>query len=587
MLKNILINLLRLPFQIRRAGRESRMLPLLEPAVAVFNAGNFDETIRMCRSILVEEPQSAQANHLCGRALIELGRHVEAESFLKLAVHLAPDLAEAHADLSAVLLQAADYADAEVSCRRAVSIEPTEVRYRLRLVEILESAGRERDALAELAMAQECAPDQLDLLLKVCAGLDRKNRHLEMRRLAERAVMESGETFETLSCLAVACHGMDDMPAAINACRKALLLRPEQAEIHVTLGSALFDSGNVDDAVAALRRALKLNRESVAAHYNLGLINLMRGKYREGWEQFDYRFRLPKNRSWRACEPRWNGSTLRGRTLLVMREQGLGDEIMYASCYGDVITSAKKCIFECDPRLEPLLSRSFPDATFLPLQDLMTRVASEPGVPVDVRSYAGSLPRFLRGSLRDFPRHQGYLKADPQRIQDWRDRLNALGEGLKVGISWRGGTLVTKRGRRSFALNDLLPLLTVPGVQWVNLQYGERSDDIARLQSERGIKINDWPEAIDGGYDETAALVSALDLVISVCTSVIHLTGALGKPAWVLAPRVPEWRYGLAGKTMPWYPSVQLFRQPGPDAWEPVIHEVREQLLLKVATGAV
>lgn len=587
MLKNILINLLRLPFQLRRARHESRMIPILEPAIAVFNAGNYDETVRICRSILVGDPKSAQANHLCGRALIELDRHVDAAPFLRLAVQLAPGLAEAHADLSAVMLQASDYAAAEESCRRAVSIEPAEVRYRLRLVEILEAAGQERNALAELAMAQECAPEQLNLLLKVCAGLDRRNRHPEMRRLAERAVMESGETFETLSCLAVACHGMDDLSAAINACRKALALRPEQAEIHVTLGSALFDSGNIDEAVAALRRALKLNRESVAAHYNLGLINLMRGKYREGWEQFDYRFRLPKNRSWRPCEPRWNGSALRGRTLLVMREQGLGDEIMYASCYGDVIASAKKCFFECDPRLEPLLSRSFPNATFLPLQDLMTRVASDPGVSVDVRSYAGSLPRYLRGSLRDFPQHQGYLKADPQRTQYWRERLSASGGGLKVGISWRGGTSVTKRGRRSFTLTDLSPLLSVGGVQWINLQYGERADDIASLRNTHGIAISDWPEAIDGGYDETAALVSALDLVISVCTSVIHLSGALGKTAWVLAPHVPEWRYGLAGESMPWYPSVRLFRQPEPDAWPPVINDVLDQLSLKVAATAI
>ena len=585
MLKNILINLLHLPFQVRRARRENRILPALEPAIAAFNAGNYEETVGICRSLLLEESQSAQANHLCGRALIELDRHLDAEPFLKLAIQLSPELAEGHADLSSVLLQSSNYAAAEESCRRAVALEPTEVRYRLRLVEILEAAGLERNALSELAMAQECAPEQLDLLLKVCAGLDRKNRYPEMRRLAERAVMESGETFETLSCLAVACHGMDDMPAAITACRKALALRPEQAEIHATLGSALFDNGNVDEAVAALRRALKLNRESVAAHYNLGLINLMRGKYREGWEQFDYRFRLPKNRSWRTCEPRWNGSTLRGRTLLVMREQGLGDEIMYASCYGDVIASAEKCFVECDSRLEPLLARSFPDATFLPLQDLMTSAASDPVVPVDIRSYAGSLPRYLRGSLRDFPRHQGYLKADPQRMQYWGERLTALGDGLKVGISWRGGTSVTKRGRRSFALTDLSPLLSVAGVQWVNLQYGERSDDIARLQSEGGIKINDWPEAIDGGYDETASLVGALDLVISVCTSVIHLSGALGKTAWVLAPHVPEWRYGLTGDSMPWYPSVRLFRQPSPDTWQPVIAGVREQLLQRVVIG--
>lgn len=393
MLKNILINLLRLPLHLLRVKRQSRMLPALEPALAAINAGDYEGAISLCQPIIAAEPRSAQANHIYGRALIELDRYADAEPYLRIAVQADPQLAEAHADLSAVLLRASDYAAAEAACRSAVALEPAELRYRLRLVEILESAGEERKALSELAMAQECAPEQLDLLLKVCAGLERKNRHAEMRRLAERAVMEIGETFETLNCLAVACHGVDDIPAAVSACRKALALRPDSPDLQSTLGSALIDEGKPDEAMAALRRALKLNPQFPSALFNMGVLNLMRGKYREGWEQFDQRFRLPKNRSWRKCESPWNGSSLRGRTLLVMREQGLGDELMYASCYADVIASAQQCFIECDHRLERLLQRSFPQAKFLPLQDISTREQSDPGVPVDVRSYAGSLPR--------------------------------------------------------------------------------------------------------------------------------------------------------------------------------------------------
>lgn len=585
MLKNILLNLLRLPFHVLRVKREGRLLPALEPAVAAFNAGDYEAAIDACSAIIRQQPRSAPANHLCGRALIEIDRHSDAEPYLRAAIQVDPGLTEAHADLSAVLLKVSDYEGAEASCRRAVALEPAELRHRLRLVEILESAGKERQSLTELAMAQELAPEQLDLLVKVCTGLERKNRHAEMRRLAERAVMEIGETFETLNCLAVACHGVDDIPAAVEACRKALAMRPDSPDLHSTLGSALIDAGKPDEAMAALRRAVKLNPRFSPALFNMGILNLMRGKYREGWEQFDHRFLLPKNRSWRKCELRWNGSSLQGRTMLVMREQGLGDEIMYASCYPDIIARSRKCFIECDHRLEKLLQRSFPGATFLPLQDISTREQSDPGVPVDVRSYAGSLPRYLRSSLRDFPQHHGYLSADPQRIEHWRERLSRQGPGLKVGISWRGGTSVTKRGRRSFTLDDLLPLLSVGGVHWINLQYGERADDIARLKNEHGITITDWAEAIDD-YDETAALVSALDLVVSVCTSVIHLTGALGKTAWVMAPHVPEWRYGLTGEKLPWYPNVRLFRQPAPDDWQPVIQGVREQLIRRIATPA-
>ncbi|MDP2323647.1 MAG: hypothetical protein Q8N51_06410, partial [Gammaproteobacteria bacterium] len=248
-----------------------------------------------------------------------------------------------------------------------------------------------------------------------------------------------------------------------------------------------------------------------------------------------------------------------------------------------LLRQSAQCHIECDPRLERLFARSFPGASFHPLRDLQTRERTDPGVPVDVCSYAGGLPRHFRSGLQDFPAHDGYLKADPARVQHWRRQLVALGPGLKVGISWRGGVAVTRRGRRSLDLTQLLPVLSVPGVHWINLQYGDRGTEIAELASTQNISITDWPEAIDGDYDETAALVSALDLVISVCTSVIHLTGALGRPAWVMTPRIPEWRYGLERDTMPWYPAVRLFRQPERGVWQPVIVEIRDCLQDQVA----
>lgn len=584
MLKNILLNLIRFPLRSRRGG-QGPADPETAEAVAALEAGNFNSAIDLCHAILARRPDSAQANHACGRAMVRAGRYPDAEPYLRTALRFAPGLAGAHSDLCEVLLKASDLDGAESSCRRAVELEPAEPEYRLQLADVLDAAGKDREALAELTIAQEFAPDRLDLLVKVCMRLERKNRHAEMRRIAERALMENGESFEAYNCLAVACHGVDDIPGAIEACRKGMAIRGDSPDLFSTLGSALIDQGKPDEAMVALRRALRLRQEFPPALFNMGILNLMRGKYREGWEQFDQRFLLPKNRSWRKCEQRWNGSSLKERTLLIMREQGLGDEIMYASCYADVIASAHQCFIECDQRLETLLKRSFPGATFMPLENISTREQSDPGVPVDVRSYAGSLPRFLRRSIRDFPSHQGYLKADPGRIEHWRARLSGLGGGLKVGLSWRGGTSVTKRGRRSFTLEDLTPLLKVPGVRWVNLQYGDRAEEIARFQSDHGISLTDWPEAIDASYDETAALVSALDLVISVCTSVVHLTGALGKAAWVMVPHVPEWRYGLAGERLPWYPGVRLFRQPSAEEWRPVLEEVQSRLLARVSGG--
>ena len=583
MLKNLLLNLMRAPAMVLRNRRERMLSPALESALELFGEKKYQETVEACRAVLTAAPRSARANHLCGRALLELGCHDEALFHLCAAIAADPVLPEAHADLAVALVNSGDLTSAEASCRRAVVLRPGNLAYRLRLVEILEAANNMEDALAELSVAQELAPERYDLLVKLFREVSRLGMFTEDLRIAERAIVDKGESFETLFLLASARYGSADMQGAVDACRKALAYRDDRPDIHVTLGSSLFALGNTEEAMAAYQRALAVDPDFPDAQFHMGLIHLMFGNYREGWQGFEQRFRRAKNKGMRPCLPRWDGTPLRGRTLLVMREQGLGDEIMYSSCYQQVVNEARHCVFECDPRLQQLFIRSFPEATFYSLGDPQANARVDPGMTIDARVYAGSLPFYLRRSADDFPQHQGYLMPDAQKVSYWRTRLSLLGAGLKVGISWRGGTVFTHRERRSLLLRELLPVLSVPGVRWVNLQYGKRADEISELYSNHGIVIADWPEAIDGDYDETAALVSALDLVISVCTSVVHLTGALGKSVWVMSALVPEWRYGLGCSSMPWYPSARLFRQTAQGAWEPVVFSVEQSLRQKVA----
>lgn len=577
MLKNLLLHLLRTPGRLLRSRRESRVSPELESALAEFKQRNYTEVIAKCRAVLAREPRSARANHLCGRALIELNLHAEAETYLSAAVAADPALAEAHSDLALVMLKAGDHRAAERSCRQAVDAQPKHPRYRMHLAEILESTGRDKEALMELLVAQEYAPEQADVLQELIIKLDQLGQYAEALRVAERALVELGETFETWFFLAYARYSTGDSLGALEASTRAISFRTDVPGIYVTRGSALLGLGKIEEAVASYQRALRVQPDHPDALFHLGMVNLKRGRYRDGWAGFEYRFKIRRaNR--RSCEPRWNGTSLRGRILHVMREQGLGDDIMYSSCFPQLIKDAKHCYIECEPRLEKLLSRSFPEATFIPLVDNATKETVLQRDDFDVRIFSASVPGYLRNSLRDFPRHQGYLRADTERTSYWRERLAALGDGLKVGISWRGGTVHTNRKRRTLSLDVLQPVLALPGVRWINLQYGERAAEIAAFKAAHGITITDWPEAIDGDFDETAALVSGLDLVISVCTSVIHLSGALGRPVWVMVPHAAEWRYGLEGETMPWYPTARLLRQTEAATWDTVIGRVREDL---------
>jgi hypothetical protein len=222
--------------------------------------------------------------------------------------------------------------------------------------------------------------------------------------------------------------------------------------------------------------------------------------------------------------------------------------------------------------------RSFPGQTVHAAEqsdadpDWLARVGG-----VDFQVATGSLPGFFRRAATHFPQHGGYLHADPARVEQWRGRLSKLDGGARIGISWRGGTPSTRGRLRSIALAQLLPFLKCKEAVFVSLQYGATGTEREALLQAAGVRLHHWQEAIDD-YDETAALVSALDLVISVQTAVVHLAGALGKPVWVMVPAVAEWRYLQSGDTMPWYPSVRLFRQSRADDWKPVIDSVTTEL---------
>jgi len=242
-----------------------------------------------------------------------------------------------------------------------------------------------------------------------------------------------------------------------------------------------------------------------------------------------------------------------------------------------VVAAGAHAVIECSPKLEALFRRSFPQTTVYATAPDRALPPALQNAPIDMQIPIGSLPLHFRRTRAEFPRHSGYLQADPSRIAAWRDRLAALGPGLKIGISWQGGTQKSRQPVRSLPLAKWLPILKAGNAQFVDLQYMDFSAELAALRASTGVEVHSW-EQVRADYEETAALVSALDLVISVCTAVIHLGGALGRPVWVMAPFSPEWRYGITGEDMPWYPSVRVHRQPAYGNWDVVVENVARSL---------
>lgn len=336
--------------------------------------------------------------------------------------------------------------------------------------------------------------------------------------------------------------------------------------------SAMFIEAGQDEKCAAIcKRAIDLAPEHPIAHWNLALTQLANGEWDKAWDEHEWGLVNSCMRVDRKFgdAPVWDGSP--GSTVLVYGEQGIGDEIMFASMLPDLMKT-NKVIIECHKRLKTLFEMSFPGVTVYG-----TREERSPewvaGEKFDYRLSIGSLGKFYRRTAESF-HGMPYMRAKP---------LEKSGR-FRVGISWSGGgSKIGRVQKRSVPLSWWKTILGVRDVEFVSLQYTECSEELD-LVNALGYDIKVMDEHVKAeDYYETARLVASCDLVISVCTSVIHLAGALGVPCWVMTPKNPAWRYQNEGR-MPWYRSVRLYRQPeaSQDAWLPVIQRVGLDLQDKV-----
>ena len=249
--------------------------------------------------------------------------------------------------------------------------------------------------------------------------------------------------------------------------------------------------------------------------------------------------------------------------VLVYREQGIGDELMFASCYADIIAAAREVIIECDPRLTSLFARSFPGATVRPVT--VDASGRETTKDYDRAISAGSLPQLFRRTIDEFPQRRVIVKADPARVAQWRERLRAAGSAPYVGIAWRSRLMTAERRREYTHLKEWGALFAVPGITWVNLQYDECEAELRDAERRFGVRVHRWASLdLMNDLDEVAALTTALDVVVSARTAVSMLSGALGIDTITLASRY-SWT-DLGTDRLPWLPAVRMmYRDPTRD----------------------
>ena len=574
---------------------------LLQAGLAHHRAGRVAEAARCYRDLLAAAPDHADGLHLLGLAAHAAGDRDAATAHLREAIRLRPAAADFHANLGTVSLAVGDLAAAEASFRAALARDPGHADAWANLGLVLLNGLRPAEAEAALRSALALAPRAVDVQANLGACLLRQGRHAEAADALRAALALDPAHEPALACLALVREALGD-PAGAETChRAALALRPERAATLTNLGNLLRVQGRLDEAedllrravalrpkdadawhnlAAALaaqgrlaageaewccRRALSLDPGHAEARYTLGTVQLLGGRMPEGFAGLEWRWRRRGFVAPRAFDlPRWDGSPLAGRTLLLHAEQGFGDTIQMLR-FVPALADEGPVVLEVPAPLRALARGIDPRVRVL--------AAGESPPAADIECPLPSLPHALALTLARIPEDVPYLRADPALAAAWAARLAAL-PGPRVGIAWAGNRAYAADACRSLPPGLLAPLGRVQGVSFVSLQPGEPPPD--------GVTLHDWTADL-ASFADTAALIAGLDLVIAVDTAVAHLAGALGRPVWLLNRFDTDWRWLREGDGCPWYPTLRQIRQRRPGDWRPVVAETAARLARRAA----
>jgi tetratricopeptide (TPR) repeat protein len=504
------------------------------------------------------------------------GRPGEAIEAYRRAHELLPQAIDGLLEWHTLLYEGARYAESLQVIEWLAERLPDDVAVKLHRASNLQQFERHAEAAAIYEPLLAHAPQFPLLRNNYAAALMNTGRQDEAQAIFEQEVAARPGNALAHVNLAAMLRMRFDLAGAESALRKACALTPDYAIAHNNLGLLLKECQRWEEAEACFRRALALDPGYAGARWNLAMHRLLLGDFTEGWPLHEARWAgAPELRTLvsQIPHPRWQGEPLRGRTLLVWGEQGAGDILQFARYLprlAERVHGEGGRLLVCASRpLQSLLDRSFRDVLDGPVFD--DRKAS---APFDCHCPLLSLPLHLGLGAGDMAVPVPYLRPGSARVDHWKKRL-AGDQKLRVGLAWSGSLTHQRNPLRAVGVDAYTRFADVPGLSFYSLQFGA-ADGVAPARA-AGLKLADLtPEMED--FNDSAAFITQLDLVISVCTSTAHLAGALGVPCWVPLDVNPHWAWLLEREDSPWYPRTRLFRQRRYREWEPVLQDLHAAL---------
>jgi tetratricopeptide (TPR) repeat protein len=494
-----------------------------------FDERDFADAEALYEDMLVRLPGDVTAIKGLGNCLFEQGKHGEALDVYQHALKFEQDDHNVYLNLGNIATKL-HMPDAAVEFFTIVTnLRPAEAAGYNNLASTLRGMGKYDDAISVLQTGVSLEP-------------------------------ENPRLWNTLGITAQDAGHHDE---SLTFYQEALRLDPTFPEAQANIGLALVENGQFADAIEPLAQAIRLDPTDARSHFNYSIALGAVGRLPESWEEYEWRLdpALPTSSFYHHDMPLWGDEDITGKGLLICSEQGIGDEIQFASMFNETLPLAGHCLIECDQRLVSLYRRSFPAATPIPTDGYekdgkrhRTYPFLQSDPPIAYAAPAGGLRRKFRPTPESFFGKIPYLVPDPGKQAVWKERFADLGPELKVGICWRSMRMTAERRKYYSELKDWAPIFNVPGVKFINLQYDDCADEIDIARDDFGADIHVWPGTdLKDDMETLAALMSELDLVITAGTMIHALAGALGLPTWLFGPHKHD--------GFKWFETLEIFSQ--------------------------
>lgn len=590
----------------------------LDEGFTKHKAGDLKGALILYEKVLKKHPAQPDALWLKGTIFLQSGDPHLAIPLIEKAIKARPDDAAIWNDLGMALEATGDQAGSRKVFEKAVALDPTQASAQINLARflvgdrdfdaaldaidkaigaqaylpeahnvrgsVLRDLGRLDESLAAYATGLSHDPHNAEILVNKGLLLHQQNDLLGTRTALERALKVAPEgtapwadATMTLGVISAEAGNLED---ALDIYDQVIGVCPDHVITRINRGGVRERTGQLDGADSDYRAALAIDPGCKDAQYNLSRLQLLRGQWSDGWDGYETRWGVSSFVSKKRDRglPLWDGNDLPGQELLIWGEQGVGDQILFSGILSNLSDLDLEVVVEIEPRLVPLIQRASQTLSVYGYDSLPEEVIKSCRAQIPI----GSLGRLFRRSLADFASPQSHIKADERSVADLANKYKAHAEGrLMVGIAWHSvnpsfGTA------KSLSLEQWSPILKSENAFFVSLQYGDTGAAIADAENNTGVRIFSDPD-VDPmqSLDAAASQIAALDLVIATSGTAVHLAGALGKEAWVMVPKFPEWRWGLSGDAALWYPNVQIFRQTEKDQWSEVLDTVAKALSQK------